>query len=206
MSYSIKRWFSIALMGMALPHAVAFADMSQSVAPPMRVALFEPGFVFCYEGGGCVAPWSSLALPSLSINESLSITTESTDFNFYLGNNLSGSFAVLLSPAYPSDFLQNQDELRANVATSDGVLGATNGGAFNFSASTGIQYYLLLSGEMRGDQTYSVSVSAIPEPEPYALLTIGLGILVLRITRKSRIKHDSQQIHQPIDFAARYLS
>ena len=101
MSLSIKRWFSIALMGMALPHAVAFADMSQSVAPPMRVALFEPGFVFCYEGGGCVAPWSSLALPSLSINESLSITTESTDFNFYLGNNLSGSFAVLLSPAYP---------------------------------------------------------------------------------------------------------
>lgn len=186
MLFSIKRWFYAVMLGIALSQTVALADITIGPSLPVGLSLPSPGYVFCYEGGPCVAPWTGLALPMLMINESLQITTDSADFKFYLGDNLSGDFVVSLTPFYVTNSSPVQDELLANIATSEEILGVTTNGVFNLSASGGTQYYLLLSGLVRGDETYSLSVSAVPEPSQFIFLSIGLGLLVLRTAGRTR--------------------
>jgi hypothetical protein len=147
----------------------------------------EPGFPFCYEGGPCIVPWTSLDMPLLAENIIAPISTNSTDFNFYLGNSFFGTYKISLYPAHIVASLPAYDELRANLATSETVIGTTSNGEFTFSASSGMQYYLLLSGLVRGGETYSLSVSAVPEPEQYLLMIFGLGLLVLRVSKKNKL-------------------
>lgn len=154
----------------------------QTSPAPSRF-LIEPGPSFCFEGGPCVAPWTSLNMPLLTVGQIAPISTNSSDFNFYLGNTLSGTHKVSLSPTYVGSSIPAYDELRANLATSDDVFGTTSNGELAFSAITGTQYYLMLSGLVRGEETYSLSVSAVPEPSQYLLLSIGLAALALCIAR-----------------------
>lgn len=154
---------------------------TQVISPAPSLFLMGPGHSFCFEGGSCVGPWTSLNMPLLTVGQIAPISTNSSDFNFYLGNTLSGTYRVSLSP------IPAYDELRANLATSEDVFGTTSNGELAFSAITGTQYYLMLSGFVRGEETYSLSVSAVPEPSQYLLLSIGLAALALRIARTKQL-------------------
>lgn len=186
MKFMPKHFLLAILLCASLMPKVVLADTSYLPPPPISLSLMEPGFSFCYEEGPCIAPWTSLDMPLLTKNQIAPIATNSTDFNYYLGNSLYGAYRVSLYPAHIVASLPSYDELRVNLATSETVIGTTTNGDLTFSASSGIDYYLLLSGLVRGGETYSLSVSAVPEPEQYLLLIAGLGVLALRVSKVTK--------------------
>lgn len=176
---------TLALNATAL-HGVASASIiiTQQPTPQVSLILLGPPLFFCVVGFPCEAPWTSQNLPILPVDVPLSISTNSTDFNFALGSNLSGLYKASLSPTYLTASFS--DELFANIASSQAILGTTANGEFTFAATNGEPLYLLLSGEVRGGETYTLSVTAVPEPSQYLLLIIGLGMLAFHISRKKQ--------------------
>ncbi len=185
MKFLPKHFLLAPLLCVSLISDVVLAYTSYS-PPPVSLLLSEPGMSFCHEGGPCTAPWTSLDMPLLTTNQIVPISTNSTDFNYYLGNSLSGTYKVSLYPSHLVASLPTYDELRANLASAT-VIGTTSNGNLTFSTSSGIPYYLLLSGLVRGGETYSLSVSAVPETEQYLLLIAGLGVLALRVSKKNKL-------------------
>ena len=76
------------------------------------------------------------------------------------------------------------EKLFANIASTQGIFGITANGEFTFEATNGEPLYLFLSGLVRGGETYTLSVTAVPEPRQYQLLIIGLAILAFHLSRK----------------------
>lgn len=169
-------------------HGAASASIIVTVDPtppvPLSLYLFAPPFFVCVVGFPCEAPWTSQNLPILPVDIPFSISTNSTDFNFALGSNLSGLYKASLSPAYLTGSFS--EALFANIASSQAVLGTTANGEFTFAATNGEPLYLLLSGQVRGGDTYTLSVTPVPEPGQYLLLIVGLGMLAFQISRKKQ--------------------
>lgn len=167
-------------------HGVAIASSitTQQPIPQVSLGLNAPPLFACLVGFPCEAPWVSQNLPLLPVGIPISILTSSTDFNFALGSNLTGLYKASLSPIYlTASFF---DELFANIASSQAVLGTTANGEFTFAATNGEPLYLLFSGRVQGGETYTLSVTAVPEPGRYLLLIIGLGMLAFQISRRNR--------------------
>lgn len=123
----------------------------------------------------------------LAVGDAATITTASSNFSFDLGSGLSGLHKVTITPTFASS-LGPIDELRANLANSQSILGVTTSGESVFSASNDTHYYVMLSGEVRAGETYTLLVSAVPEPETYLFIAIGLGVVMLRVRQTNRFR------------------
>ena len=163
--------------------SVAFTAYNPPFLPGLDILLPQSGFVACLLGEPCVipdAPWVGWQLSNLQVGQEASLTT-SGPTAFYLGNSLNGKFDVSLTPAAIQS-LNGTNELFANIANRSSILSTTNAGLATFEASSGNDYYLLLSGTILGGQTYHLQVSqvlpaAIPVPAAVWLFTSGLGLL-----------------------------
>ena len=186
MRYLLRIFLLTVVLNATALHGVASASIIVTQQPPLQVSLnlFAPPFVACLTGFPCEAPWASQNLPILPADVPLFISINSTDFNFTLGSNLSGLYKASLSSTYLTGSFS--EELFANIASSQAVLGITANGEFTFAATNGDPLYLLLSGRVRGGKTYTLLVTAVPEPGQYLLLIIGLGMLAFQRSRRSR--------------------
>jgi len=131
---------------------------------------FHINYVACLVGEPCPTPegsWTEGQLPPLEVGQQTSISTSSPSFAFYLGNSLNGKFDVSLTPIPPYNYSAN--ELTANIVNRTSILSTTNAGISTFEASSGTDYYLLLSGLVRGGQTYQLQVSQVPLPAAFLL-------------------------------------
>jgi len=154
---------------------------------PVSMSILLPNNFACFQGDPCDAVWVGWQLPSLQAGQQASLSTSSSTA-FYLGNSLNGKFGVSLTPAVTVG-----GELFANIANRISILSTTNAGLSTFEASSGNDYYLLLSGTMLGDQTYQLQFSrvlpaAIPVPAAVWLFGSGLGLLTLA-RRKNQTAH-----------------
>src|SRR5215475_4860205 len=106
-----RRAFSLLLFLFAVPYAETASAIEEILyfPPPLGLFLLPPQPVFvCRIGGPCDdAPWTAQMLPALSLGEPVSISTSSTSFSFFLGNELDGVYRVTVSP---------HDDLVANIA------------------------------------------------------------------------------------------
>lgn len=50
----------------------------------------------------------------------------------------------------------------------------------------GTEYYVMLGGLMRGGETYTLALNAVPEPDSSILLLAGLGLLSLATLRRRK--------------------
>lgn len=193
-----KYYIAITLLAGSLLPEVSSASVSFTLDTgplTVRYILDEPPMVptaCLIEGswGSCGdAPWVSWSIPLLTPGTPIAITTSSSDFSFFLGSELVGTYKLTLTPAYQIGFSPSFDELRANLAASDALIGATSGGGLIFSAAYGSRYYVMLSGLMRGADTYTLSVSAVPEPEQWAMLVLGLVTILPLSRRRNGARH-----------------
>ncbi len=160
--------------------------------------VFGPQATACIGQVPCDGSWVQLSSSRLEVGETAKLSTASSVFAFYLGNALSGTFNVSLSPAYRiqevplpayvgDGYVPAHDELTVHVASRFAVLSNTDLGHASFVAQTGADYYLFLEGKVRGAQDYSLQVTSVPEPENYAMLLAGLG-LMLSISRFRKLR------------------
>lgn len=156
--------------------------ITQQPIPQVGLNLNAPPPFACLVGFPCEAPWASQNFPLLPVGITLPISTSSIDFDFALGSNLTGLYKASLSPTNLAASLS--EKLFANIASTQGILGITANGEFTFEATNGEPLYLFLSGLVRGGETYTLSVTAVPEPRQYQLLIIGLAILAFHLSRK----------------------
>jgi MYXO-CTERM domain-containing protein len=107
-------------------------------------------------------------------------------FTFYLGKDLSGAYQLSLSPEYRVVGAPSFDELRANVISPQTFIGISAGGKLDFSATPGTDYYVMLSGIVRANETYALSVAAIPEPAVSTLLMGGVALVGFAVRQRRR--------------------
>lgn len=107
-------------------------------------------------------------------------------------SGIGGSFNTILSSlalvSNPDGIMFNGDDL---LVTSSTVPGGNSIG-MNWGASTGGDMYLVVSGvtngSMGGLYTGAISVTAVPEPESYAMLLAGLGVMGAIAVRRNKSK------------------
>ena len=67
-------------------------------------------------------------------------------------------------------------------------------GSFNFTASAG-QYQTLISGVLTTStptlSTFGVTITPVPEPEIWAMMVVGMGLLGYRLRRRQRCVESS---------------
>ncbi|MGR8930280.1 MAG: hypothetical protein ACU836_06535 [Gammaproteobacteria bacterium] len=179
------------LISLASPNSLAsviLTDTNPNPPPAGIYILWQQGFGFCLIGEPCVVPdgpWVDLQLPTLQIGEQTPISTASPSFGFYLGNSLKGQIDVSLTPVFQIPENQNfVDELTAKIADRTAFLTTTHDGQTNFNASNGEDYYLLLSGYVRGGTTYQLQLSEVPLPG--AAYLFGAGLILLLKSGRNR--------------------
>lgn len=152
--------------------------------PPPSIGILLPqgGFSFCSIDGSCQtfdASWVEWQLPPLQVGQESSISTTSSSFGFYLGNSLNGQIDVSLTPVFQTpDNTNFVDELTANIANRTAIFSKTHNGLTTFEAVSGTDYYLLLSGQVRGGTTYQLQLSQVPLPTAFYLFGSGLLLLL----------------------------
>lgn len=107
-------------------------------------------------------------------------------------SGIGGTFNTILSSlaliSNPDGILFNADDA---LVTSSVVPGGASIG-MTWGASTGGDMYLVVSGvttgSMGGLYTGAVSVTAVPEPESYAMLLAGLGVMGAIAVRRNKAK------------------
>jgi hypothetical protein len=160
----------------------ASVTLTNTYTPPNLLIslLFPINGVACLVGEPCVTPdgsWTEGQLPTLEVGQQASISASSPSFSFYLGNSLNGKFGVSLTPIPQiSAYNYSANELTANIFNRTSILSTTNAGISTFEASSGTDYYLLLSGLVRGGQSYQLQVSQVPLPAAFWLLGSVLSI------------------------------
>ncbi len=145
-----------------------------------------PGWA-CIIDEPCVPPdaaWTEFQLPNLQVGQQVSISSSSSNFAFSLGNSLNGKVGVSLTPFFRG-VGATSDELTANIADRHSILSTTNASVNTFEANSGTDYYLLLSGLVRGNQTYQLQLSQVPVPAAFWLFGSGLAALLTLNKRKS---------------------
>lgn len=187
--FGFKRYLAaiFLLSGLASSYSNASPVITQSDLIP---DLYLPGFavvVACPLGGPCFKPdqaWTKESLPLFQLGETISISTASPSFSFYLGNSLEGVISVSMMPYFQFNSQPPQDELIASIASRTSIISTTNYGTTFFDANGGNDYYLLLNGTVRSIQTYQLQISEVPLPPAWAFMSFGLAALVPLARRK----------------------
>ena len=189
----LKRYRVMVILLACFAAQNAFASVFISSDPPpqtpsnMRIFLPFGGFSFCLIDGSCQttdASWVESQLPSLQVGQDISVSTTSSSFGFYLGNSLTGTMEVSLTPVFQTQGITHfVDELTANIANRTAVFSTTHDGHLTFDAVSGSDYYLLLSGLVRGQTNYQLQLSQVPLPAGFYLFSSGL-MMLLRFGRK----------------------
>lgn len=104
-----------------------------------------------------------------------------------------GFFNTVLSTASlisnPDGILFNSDDTLLTSAVSSG-----NSVAMTWGPTSGGNYYLnvtgISNGEFGGLYNGAISVTAVPEPESYAMLLAGLGVMGAIAVRRNKRKAD----------------
>lgn len=107
-------------------------------------------------------------------------------------SGLGGTFNTIMTSlalmSDPDGIMFNADDMLVTSSTSPG--GSSIG--MNWGATTGGNMYLVVSGvtngTMGGLYTGAVSVTAVPEPESYAMLLAGLGVMGAIAVRRNKSK------------------
>lgn len=107
-------------------------------------------------------------------------------------SGLGGTFNTILSSmalvSNPDGIMFNGDDMLVKSSTVPG--GSSIG--MTWGASTGGDMYLVVSGvstgTMGGLYTGAVSVTPVPEPESYAMLLAGLGVMGAIAVRRNKSK------------------
>lgn len=77
------------------------------------------------------------------------------------------------------------------LANRQSLLQISDHGTLSFNATPDQSYYLFLDGSAKVDQTYQLSLAPVPEPETWAMLLAGLGVVA--VTRR---KHAGSAVDQ----------
>ena len=107
-----------------------------------------------------------------------------------LGGVFNTTFAKLMLFSNPDGMLFSGDEtfLTESVGTSASSL------SLSFAGTSAGNYYLKVIGEANGTSgglyTGAISVTAVPEPESYAMLLAGLGVMGAIAMRRNKRKTD----------------
>ncbi|MFO1385706.1 MAG: FxDxF family PEP-CTERM protein [Chitinivorax sp.] len=160
-------------------------EISRAIAPP---ALDTS----CLAGEECVGGWVQTTTTPLSVGSPLTFDSESSLFGFALGA-LQGQYRVTLTPnltfdGWRSPYGSNNptnDQLSVLLANRQTLLQISNHGTLSFNATPDQDYYLFLDGSAKVGQTYQLSISPVPEPETWAMLLAGLGIVTAAARRKA---------------------
>ncbi len=195
MTFCTARKLCKALAGSIASILLAFTPFEskafeQSWYPPGPIDMFveSPQPTVCLGVGPCEGPWVQ-PYSHLGLGEVVSLSSSATSFGFYLGNTLSGTFEVSISPAFRimgvevpayagGGYVPAHDELIVHVADRFAVLSKTDFGHSSFTAQTGKDYYVFLAGVIRGDQVYNMQVTQVPEPASWLFFCAGIGILL----------------------------
>lgn len=188
-----------------LGSAILLPSLAQAFSPvcgcfyyddgPLALNLFissVPPVNACQSGETCVGDWVQSVTTPLAVGTAASFDSHSNSFSFALGA-LRGHYQVTLSPSFSSDGWRSidgtdsrsSDELNVLLANRQTLLQTSSRGMLDFTASPDQDYYLFLNGAIRGNQTYQLSLSPVPEPETWAMLLAGLGVVAAAARRKA---------------------
>ncbi len=165
----------ILLLGIAAPTSFASVTYYEGNLGTYNFdfPIIWPSPTFCLGTNPCDGFWTQSAFPSLAIGDNVSLTSSSS-FGFYLGNTISGNLLLSLSPYFRTNTTPTQDELLINVMDRTSTISTSDFGNATFSAISGNDYYVLLTGIPRSGLTYNLQVSQVPLPASWLLLLSGL--------------------------------
>ncbi len=148
------------------------ASLSASANTTSTLVLDDIGLTTFY-GGSTRGPFTDIIEFVLPDTSASTFSLVSTPFFDYLKSTLTG-FALF----------SNQDGSLYNADDTLLVSGSINKGSsasFSYAALTAGSYYLQISGiangTLGGAYSGSISVTPVPEPETFAMLLAGLGVM-----------------------------
>lgn len=104
-----------------------------------------------------------------------------------------GTPGIYMATLIDTGIFTNFAELGLGIAKTGGdAMGSrTSPGSFSFNATqtgsyTAIVSAILGSGPLQNQGTYSVSVALVPEPETWAMMLIGVGLVGWQLRRKAK--------------------
>lgn len=131
-------------------------------------------------------PWTLWNHTPLAIGSSISFSSNLSNASFSLGAGLSGQYSLTLSPVFETS--PGIDELQMILASQQQQLATSQHGQLSFNANPKDHYYLLLNGTARQGQSYQMNISAVPEPETWAMLLAGLAIVGVAARRRGALQ------------------
>ena len=133
-----------------------------------------------------LAPWTQWNNVQLGIGNPLGLDVTQPLPSFSLGAGLSGQYSLRISPSFvvPGS-VPAVDELQLILANQRQIIGSSQQGHLSFNAAAGDSYYVMLNGQLRQGQDYQLSLAAVPEPETWAMLLAGLGVVAAAARRKA---------------------
>jgi hypothetical protein len=175
---SLKKLFTVAVMGLGLMASpVAFA---QDSAPPAAPAAAAPP-----PGIGLTAGSTSLYLVGSTFNDLYWVSVTSPSNVVSYGVSSPFQFGPMNLPAVTFDSI--------TMMGPTGLVGSINPATSSFtlagSAITPGYYSLAVNGHSdagMGAYALSVMVTAVPEPESYAMMLAGLGLLGFASRRRKQ--------------------
>ena len=164
-----------------------------AVATALGTALLAPASAHAFFGLPCLVdplcgltPWTQWNNIQLGIGNPLGLDPSQPLPSFSLGAGLSGQYSLRISPSFivPGS-VPAVDELQLVLANQHQIIASSQQGQLSFNAAAGDSYYVMLNGQLRQGQNYQLSLAAVPEPETWAMLLAGLGIVTAAARRKA---------------------
>ena len=167
--------------------ATATALGTALLAPASAHAFFGlPGLPCLVDPLCSLAPWNQWNNVQLGIGNPLGLDPTQPLPSFSLGAGLNGQYSLRISPSFivPGS-IPAVDELQLVLANQRQIIGSSQQGQLSFNAAAGDSYYVMLNGQLRQGQNYQLSLAPVPEPETWAMLLAGLGIVTAAARRKA---------------------